>query len=66
MNDQVTIVLSKQELQATLALFDLAIKAAGLSPQTENAVVLARKFAAAAEPPKPDLEATAFAQANTE
>lgn len=62
----VPVYLTKDEIQAALDLFHVAVKALGLTPQTGNALLLAQKFSAAAEPPKPDLEATKFAQANTE
>ena len=58
------INLTKEEAQALLALLHTAIKATGLSQETENALVFAKKIsAAAAEDAKSD---TVFAQANNE
>ena len=51
MNESITLVLTKDELQAVLILFDIAVKSAGLTPASENALILARKFSAAAAPP---------------
>lgn len=62
----IAVTLTREEIQANLELLHIAIKALGLTPQTENAIVLARKFSAAAEARKPDLEATKFAQENAE